>query len=44
MISMKMEIPEDAWKDDPCGIGLAQRINTHLPENIKVFSILPSQG
>ncbi|CAA6661864.1 unnamed protein product [Spirodela intermedia] len=43
MISMKMEIPEYAWKDDPCGVVLANFINSNLPGNIKVFSILPSQ-
>ncbi|XP_078445537.1 pseudouridine synthase family protein isoform X2 [Wolffia australiana] len=43
MISMKMEIPESAWNDDPYGIFLASFINDHLPRNIKVFSILPSQ-
>lgn len=43
MISLKMEIPEDAWKEDPNGGALAKCINSYLPENIKVFSILPSQ-
>lgn len=43
MICLKMEIPPDAWKDDPYGIDLAKRVNAHLPRNIKVFSILPSQ-
>lgn len=43
MISLKMEIPEFAWKDDPNGIALANCINLFLPENIKIFSILPSQ-
>ncbi|GKV09616.1 hypothetical protein SLEP1_g21088 [Rubroshorea leprosula] len=43
MISFKMEIPEDAWKEDPNGIALAKCINSYLPDNIKVFSILPSQ-
>ncbi|KAK1272266.1 putative tRNA pseudouridine synthase [Acorus gramineus] len=43
MISLKMEIPENAWKEDPCGIVLANRVNYFLPDNIKVFSILPSQ-
>ncbi|KAB1225704.1 putative tRNA pseudouridine synthase [Morella rubra] len=42
-ICLKMEIPEDAWKEDPNGVGLANRINCCLPSNIKVFSILPSQ-
>ncbi|KAL5758865.1 hypothetical protein ACOSP7_021476 [Xanthoceras sorbifolium] len=44
MISLKMEIPDYAWKDDPYGIGLAEHINVHLPESIRVFSILPSRG
>ncbi|XP_027091020.1 putative tRNA pseudouridine synthase [Coffea arabica] len=43
MISFKMEIPENAWKDDPNGIALANYVNSFLPENICVFSILPSQ-
>ncbi|XWS71922.1 hypothetical protein CRYUN_Cryun03dG0180100 [Craigia yunnanensis] len=43
MISLKMEIPEDAWKEDPNGIALAKCVNSYLPDNIKVFSILPSQ-
>ncbi|KAJ4971390.1 hypothetical protein NE237_004489 [Protea cynaroides] len=43
MISLKMEIPEDAWKEDPNGIGLANYVNSNLPKNIKVFSILPSR-
>ncbi|XVE58941.1 hypothetical protein DITRI_Ditri05aG0003600 [Diplodiscus trichospermus] len=43
MISLKMEIPEDAWKEDPYGIALAKCVNSYLPDNIKVFSILPSQ-
>ncbi|KAF5446608.1 hypothetical protein F2P56_032222 [Juglans regia] len=42
-ISLKMEIPENAWKEDPCGMALANHINYYLPKNIKVFSILPSQ-
>lgn len=43
MISLKMEIPENAWVDDPKGVALADIVNTHLPKNIRVFSILPSQ-
>ncbi|KAF3454829.1 hypothetical protein FNV43_RR05277 [Rhamnella rubrinervis] len=43
MISLKMEIPVNAWIGDPNGIALANHINSHLPDNIKVFSILPSQ-
>lgn len=43
MLTFKMEIPEFAWKDDPNGIALADYVNSFLPENIKVFSILPSQ-
>ncbi|KAL7173054.1 hypothetical protein ACSBR2_032513 [Camellia fascicularis] len=43
MISLKMEIPENAWKEDPNGIALANYVNAYLPTNIKVFSILPSR-
>jgi tRNA pseudouridine38-40 synthase len=43
MISLKMEIPERAWEKDPDGIALANFINSNLPNNIKVFSILPAQ-
>lgn len=43
MISLKMEIPNNAWMGDPYGIVLANDINSYLPDNIKVFSILPSQ-
>ncbi|ESQ51585.1 hypothetical protein EUTSA_v10016529mg [Eutrema salsugineum] len=42
-ISLKMEIPDTAWKDDPQGTVLAKCISKHLPENIRVFSVLPSQ-
>ncbi|KAG6489098.1 hypothetical protein ZIOFF_050356 [Zingiber officinale] len=42
-ISLKMEIPDLAWKDDPSGIVLANYVNSNLPNNVKVFSILPSQ-
>ncbi|MCL7023752.1 hypothetical protein MKW94_017474 [Papaver nudicaule] len=42
-ISLKMEIPENAWKDDPWGIALANYVNSNLPDDVKVFSILPSQ-
>lgn len=44
MISLKMEIPDHAWQEDPNGIILATYVNANLPNNIKVFSILPSQG
>ncbi|KAL4558428.1 hypothetical protein LXL04_036628 [Taraxacum kok-saghyz] len=43
MISLKMEIPEYAWINDPNGTLLADTVNTYLPKNIRVFSILPSQ-
>ncbi|KAL0340120.1 UNVERIFIED_CONTAM: putative tRNA pseudouridine synthase [Sesamum radiatum] len=43
MISLKLEIPEFAWDNDPNGFALVSYVNTHLPENIRVFSILPSQ-
>ncbi|KAL0533519.1 hypothetical protein IC582_027551 [Cucumis melo] len=43
-ITLKMEIPESAWMGDPCGISLADYINSYLPDNIKVFGIVPSQS
>ncbi|PIN09232.1 Pseudouridylate synthase [Handroanthus impetiginosus] len=43
MISLKMEIPDFAWENDPNGFALARCVNSYLPENIRVFSILPSQ-
>ncbi|KAL4189919.1 hypothetical protein AMTRI_Chr08g167840 [Amborella trichopoda] len=43
MISLKMEIPENAWNRDPNGINMANTINAHLPNNMKVFGVLPSQ-
>ncbi|XP_020108428.1 putative tRNA pseudouridine synthase [Ananas comosus] len=43
MISLKMEIPEHAWRADPSGTNLAKCINSHLPSNVRVFSVLPSQ-
>ncbi|EPS72857.1 hypothetical protein M569_01902, partial [Genlisea aurea] len=43
MISMKMEIPEFAWNNDPNGFVLARYVNTYLPNSIRIFSILPSQ-
>uniref|UniRef100_A0A7N0UN13 Pseudouridine synthase I TruA alpha/beta domain-containing protein n=1 Tax=Kalanchoe fedtschenkoi TaxID=63787 RepID=A0A7N0UN13_KALFE len=42
-ISLNMEIPGTAWKDDPHGINLAHHVNLYLPETIRVFSILPIQ-
>ncbi|PRQ34723.1 putative pseudouridylate synthase, tRNA pseudouridine(38-40) synthase [Rosa chinensis] len=43
MISLKMEIPENAWDGDPYGIALVNHINCYLPHNIKIFSVLPAQ-
>ncbi|GFY99358.1 pseudouridine synthase family protein [Actinidia rufa] len=43
VISLKMEIPEIAWQEDPNGIALANIVNAYLPNNVRVFSILPSQ-
>ncbi|KAJ4764266.1 tRNA pseudouridine synthase [Rhynchospora pubera] len=43
MISLKMEIPGDSWQQDLGGTALAKCINSHLPKNIRVFSVLPSQ-
>ncbi|KAL2899370.1 putative tRNA pseudouridine synthase, partial [Bienertia sinuspersici] len=42
-ISLKLEIPEYAWMNDPNGLVLANHVNSHLPDDITVFSILPSQ-
>ncbi|PON41851.1 Pseudouridine synthase [Parasponia andersonii] len=42
-ISLKLEIPVSAWNNDPYGIALANHINSYLPHDIRVFSILPSQ-
>ncbi|CAO2824808.1 unnamed protein product [Amaranthus hypochondriacus] len=42
-ISLKLEIPEYAWENDPNGVVLANHVNSHLPDDIRVFSILPSQ-
>ncbi|KAK9669731.1 hypothetical protein RND81_13G150700 [Saponaria officinalis] len=42
-ISLKLEIPDNAWMSDPHGIQLASVVNSHLPSDISVFSILPSQ-
>ncbi|KAK7385607.1 hypothetical protein VNO78_31335 [Psophocarpus tetragonolobus] len=43
VISFKMEIPENSWNGDPYGFALANYVNSYLPEDIKVLSILPSQ-
>ncbi|KAM7259161.1 hypothetical protein ACFE04_014902 [Oxalis oulophora] len=43
MISFKMELPENAWTCDPYGIALARNVNSLLPDNIRVFSIIPAQ-
>ncbi|KAG5585486.1 hypothetical protein H5410_045920 [Solanum commersonii] len=43
MISLKMEIPADAWEDDPNGITFANCVNSSLPKNIRVFRILLSK-
>ncbi|CAN6463286.1 unnamed protein product [Victoria cruziana] len=42
MVSFKMEIPDDAWENDPLGIRLTNCVNHYLPSTIKVFGILPS--
>eukprot|EP00252_Welwitschia_mirabilis_P004195 TRINITY_DN1445_c0_g1_i1.p1 TRINITY_DN1445_c0_g1~~TRINITY_DN1445_c0_g1_i1.p1 ORF type:complete len:500 (+),score=79.37 TRINITY_DN1445_c0_g1_i1:167-1666(+) len=41
VIAMKMEVPDNAWVDDPDGLLLADIINSHLPYNIRIFSIVP---
>ncbi|BAF11970.1 putative tRNA pseudouridine synthase [Oryza sativa Japonica Group] len=43
MISLKMEIPDRAWENDPDGIALSNFINSNLPDNVRVFSVLPAQ-
>ncbi|XP_027939032.1 putative tRNA pseudouridine synthase [Vigna unguiculata] len=43
IVSFKMEIPENAWNGDPYGFALANYVNSYLPFDIKVLSILPSQ-
>ncbi|XP_074279543.1 putative tRNA pseudouridine synthase [Silene latifolia] len=42
-ISLKLEIPDFAWMSDPNGLRLANIVNSHLPPDISVFTILPSQ-
>ncbi|KAJ8441876.1 hypothetical protein Cgig2_034135 [Carnegiea gigantea] len=42
-ISLKLEIPDYAWRNDPDGVALANIVNSNLPDDIRVFSILPSQ-
>ncbi|KOM47189.1 hypothetical protein LR48_Vigan07g089300 [Vigna angularis] len=44
IVSFKMEIPENAWNGDPHGFALANYVNSYLPFDIKVLSILPSQS
>lgn len=41
VITLKLEVPDGAWVDDPDGTQLAEAINQHLPYNVRVFSILP---
>nr|XP_027187691.1 putative tRNA pseudouridine synthase [Cicer arietinum] len=43
ILSFKMEIPENSWNGDPYGFSLANYVNSYLPCDIKVISILPSQ-
>jgi len=43
MIAFKMEIPENSWNEDPYGFALANYVNSYLPCDIKVMSILPAQ-
>ncbi|CAJ1970744.1 unnamed protein product [Sphenostylis stenocarpa] len=43
IVSFKMEIPENAWNGDPYGFALANYVNSYLPCDINVLSILPSQ-
>jgi tRNA pseudouridine38-40 synthase len=39
VVAMKMECDPEAFESDPAGIKLAATINSHLPPQIKVFSI-----
>ncbi|GLJ16514.1 hypothetical protein SUGI_0282100 [Cryptomeria japonica] len=41
VITLKMEVPDGAWVDDPDGTALAEIINQYLPYDVRVFSILP---
>ncbi|AES98929.1 putative pseudouridylate synthase, tRNA pseudouridine(38-40) synthase [Medicago truncatula] len=43
MVAFKMEIPENSWNEDPFGFALANYVNSYLPCDIKVISILPAQ-
>lgn len=39
VVSMKMECDIASFERDPCGIGIANTINSHLPPSIRVFSV-----
>lgn len=39
VVSMKMECNVSSFEHDPCGIGIANAINSHLPPSIRVFSV-----
>jgi tRNA pseudouridine38-40 synthase len=39
IVAMKMECDPEAFESDPAGINLAATINSHLPPQIKVFSV-----
>lgn len=39
VVAMKMECDPEAFESDPAGIKLSETINSHLPPEIKVFSV-----
>jgi tRNA pseudouridine38-40 synthase len=39
VVSMKMECNVSSFEHDPCGIGIANSINSYLPPAIRVFSV-----
>lgn len=43
MISLKMEIRDIAWEDDPDDIDLVSFINSSLIDNTRDFNILSAQ-
>eukprot|EP00249_Psilotum_nudum_P016582 c25894_g1_i1 orf=161-1684(+) len=41
VVTMKLEITQKTWENDPDGIMLADSINLHLPRSIRIFGIIP---
>lgn len=39
-ISFNMELDPTRWKEDPFGLKIADDINVHLPETIRVFAVV----